>query len=350
MKYIHLTFLFVMASIFSFSDGVNMESQHESDINQNSNINDDDGLYAEIKTNKGDILIFLEYEKVPMTVANFVGLAEGIIDNNQKDKGIPYYDGLRFHRVIADFMIQGGCPSGTGMGDPGYKFPDEFHPDLTHSGPGIISMANSGPNTNGSQFFITHKETAWLDNKHSVFGYVVKGQDVVDAIAQNDAIISVKIIRIGKKAEKFNVLKSFIDGQSEFNALEAEKKKIMQDKLNELSKGAKKTDSGLMYTIEKEGSGQKANSGDLVSVHYSGYLVDGTKFDSSYDRGTPIDFVLGEGRVIKGWDEGIALLKVGSKAKFIIPPDLGYGSRDVGNGLIPANSILIFDVELMEVK
>ena len=350
MKYIHLTFLFVMTSIFSFSDGVNMESQHESDINQNSNINDDDGLYAEIKTNKGDILIFLEYEKVPMTVANFVGLAEGIIDNNQKDKGIPYYDGLKFHRVIADFMIQGGCPSGTGMGDPGYKFPDEFHPDLTHSGPGIISMANSGPNTNGSQFFITHKETAWLDNKHSVFGYVVKGQDVVDAIAQNDAIISVKIIRIGKKAEKFNVLKSFFDGQSEFNALEAEKKKIMQDKLNELSKGAKKTDSGLMYTIEKEGSGQKANSGDLVSVHYSGYLVDGTKFDSSYDRGTPIDFVLGEGRVIKGWDEGIALLKVGSKAKFIIPPDLGYGSRDVGNGLIPANSILIFDVELMEVK
>jgi len=338
-----------MTSIFSFSDDVNMDSHHESDVRQNSSINQEDGLYAEIKTSKGDILILLEYEKVPMTVANFIGLAQGIIDNDKKGKGDPYYDGLKFHRVIADFMIQGGCPSGTGTGDPGYKFPDEFHPDLTHSGPGILSMANSGPNTNGSQFFITHKETPWLDNKHSVFGHVVKGQDVVDAIAQNDVIISIDIVRVGKDAEKFNVLKSFIDGQAEFKAMESEKIKKMQDQLNDLSKGAKKTDSGLMYIMQKEGSGEQAKSGDLVSVHYTGYLIDETKFDSSVDRGTPIDFVLGQGRVIQGWDEGIALLKVGSKAKFIIPPDLGYGERGYPP-VIPGNSILIFEVELVEIK
>ena len=349
MKYIYLSFCFIMTSIFSFSDNVNTDSHYQSNLNHNSSINQEDGLYAEIKTSKGDILILLEYEKVPMTVANFIGLAEGTIDNDKKGKGEPYYDGLKFHRVIADFMIQGGCPLGTGTGDAGYKFPDEFHPDLTHSGPGILSMANSGPNTNGSQFFITHKETPWLDNKHSVFGHVVKGQDVVDAIAQNDVIISVNILRIGKDAEKFNVLKSFIDGQADFKELEAEKIKKMQDQLNDLSKGAKKTGSGLMYIMEKEGSGEQAKSGDLVSVHYSGYLIDGTKFDSSVDRGTPIDFVLGQGRVIQGWDEGIALLKVGSKVKFIIPPDLGYGERGYPP-VIPGNSILIFEVELVEIK
>ena len=350
MKYIYLSFCFIMASFFSFSNDLDMNSNHESNINQHSSTELDEGLYAKIKTSKGDILLFLDYKKVPMTVANFVGLAEGVIDNDKMSKGTPYYDGLKFHRVIPDFMIQGGCPLGSGMGDPGYKFPDEFHSELTHSGPGIISMANSGPNTNGSQFFITHKETPWLDGKHSVFGHVVSGQDVVDAITQNDEIISIDIIRVGKEAEGFNTLKSFIDGQAEFKEKEAQKLKEIQDELNKLSKGAKKTDSGLMYIIQKEGSGQKANSGDNVSVHYSGYLLDGTKFDSSYDRGQPIQFVLGQGRVIKGWDEGIALLKVGSKAKFIIPPNLGYGSRDVGNGLIPANSILIFEVELVGIN
>jgi len=363
-----------MTSIFSFSDGVNMESQHESDVNQNSSINQEDGLYAEIKTSKGDILILLEYEKAPMTVANFIGLAEGNIDNISKGKGEPYYDGLIFHRVIAGFMIQGGCPSGTGMGDPGYKFPDEFNPDLTHSGPGIISMANSGPNTNGSQFFITHASVNQLDNKHSVFGKVVSGMEVVFSIAdvekgRNDkplediVIQKVNIIRVGKEAKDFDVLQSFINGQQQFENYKSfaspikeirdqilAKEKENQDKLNELAKGSKKTDSGLMYIIQEEGSGQYPNVGDVVNVHYNGYLVDGTKFDSSYDRGTVFSFVLGQGRVIQGWDEGVALLKVGSKAKFIIPPDLGYGSRVVGNGLIPANSILIFEVELIEIQ
>ena len=168
-----------------------------------------DGLYALIETNKGNILLFLEHEKTPLTVANFVGLAEGKIPNNKKAAGEPYYDSIKFHRVIKDFMIQGGDPTGTGSGDPGYKFKDEFHPDLKHDKAGILSMANAGPGTNGSQFFITHKDTPWLDNRHSVFGHVVKGQEVVNAIEQGDVIKHIHIIRKGSSAKDFDALATF---------------------------------------------------------------------------------------------------------------------------------------------
>ena len=315
----------------------------------NTNNLNKEGMYAKIKTNKGDIMLELEFEKTPLTVANFVGLAEGKIKNNKKEVGEPYYDGLKFHRVIADFMIQGGCPDGNGMGGPGYQFPDEIHPDLKHSGPGILSMANAGPGTNGSQFFITHKETPWLDGKHTVFGKVTEGQDVVDAIAQDDKIIEIDIIRKGENAKKFDSKAIFDKELEKLEKQAAEKAKKAKEAIDELKKGAKVTSSGLAYKIIKKGTGAKAEAGKTVSVHYTGKLSNGTKFDSSYDRNQPIEFELGRGRVIKGWDEGISLLNVGSKATFIIPPDLAYGARGAG-GVIPPNATLIFDVELVEIK
>ena len=186
---------------------------------------------------KGDILIELEFEKTPMTVANFVGLAEGTIENTAKDLGQPYFDGLKFHRVIKDFMVQGGDPTGTGRGGPGYKFADEFHPNLKHDKPGILSMANSGPGSNGSQFFITHKETPWLDNKHSVFGHVIEGQDIVNAIEQDDIMQNIIILRDGDAAENFDAAQIFKDQQQKAKELAERKIQEQEKALEELTKG-----------------------------------------------------------------------------------------------------------------
>ena len=308
-----------------------------------------EGLYAKFNTSKGKILVNLEFEKTPGTVGNFVALAEGNLENAVKPQGTPYYNELKFHRVIADFMIQGGCPQGTGTGNPGYSFDDEFHTDLKHNKPGILSMANSGPATNGSQFFITHVETPWLDNKHTVFGNVIEGQDIVDAIEQNDSLETLEIIRVGASAEAFNAIEAFRTFEGARAEREAAELKAQEDELNNVSEGFDKTDSGLRYKIIQEGNGKKANKGATVSVHYKGQLLDGTEFDSSYKRKQPIDFAIGVGQVIAGWDEGIQLLKVGDKARMVIPSNLAYGSRGAG-GVIPPNAPLIFDVELMDVK
>jgi FKBP-type peptidyl-prolyl cis-trans isomerase len=266
-----------------------------------------------------------------------------------KPQGKPYYDGLKFHRVIPDFMIQGGCPLGTGTGSPGYSFEDEFHAELKHNAPGILSMANSGPASNGSQFFITHVATPWLDNKHTVFGNVIEGQDVVDAVAQNDILVSIEIIRVGEQAEKFNAVESFRVFEGSRAKREAEAKKRQQEEMDKIAGGYDETPSGLRYKILQEGNGRKAEKGTMVSVHYKGQLLDGQVFDSSYQRKQPIDFTIGIGQVISGWDEGIQLLKVGDKARFIIPSNLAYGSTGAG-GVIPPDATLIFDVELMDVK
>ena len=300
----------------------------------------EEGIYAQIHTAKGDILLRLTYEKTPATVANFVALAEGKMKNSAKPIGVPFYDGLKFHRVIADFMIQGGCPQGTGTGTPGYRFDDEFHPDLKHDRPGILSMANAGANTNGSQFFITHRPTPHLDNKHTVFGYVVEGQKVVDTISQNDKIESVKIIRVGKKAEEWDALAAF----EKFNA----EKRKQQEALAQLTEGFEKTASGLYYKITEKGNGKKPKKGDQVAVHYTGMLLDGKVFDSSLYRGQPLNFAVGIGQVIEGWDEGILLLNERDKARLVIPSDLAYGSQGAG-GVIPPNAALVFDVELVRV-
>ena len=308
-----------------------------------------DGMYAEMETSRGTILLELEFEKTPMTVANFVGLAEGTINNTKGDG--PYYDGLKFHRVIDDFMIQGGCPLGTGTGDPGYKFPDEFDSSLRHSGPGTLSMANSGPGTNGSQFFITHVATDWLDDKHTVFGHVVEGQDVVDSIKQGDTIKTVTIIRKGDAAEAFEAdqeaFDTLVDG-----AAAAAKAKLEEARKAELDfiaanwPGATETESGLRYIVETEGDGGNSpKMGTSVTTHYTGTLLDGTKFDSSVDRGEPATFKIGQ--VIQGWNEALMDMSRGEKRTLIIPPELGYGERGYP-GVIPPNAYLVFEVELID--
>ena len=312
-----------------------------------------EGLYAEIKTDRGIILLELYYKRAPLTVANFAGLATGTMETNSR-KGQKFYDGLIFHRVIPDFMIQGGDPEGTGRGGPGYRFPDEFHPDLKHDGPGVLSMANSGPGTNGSQFFITHKATPWLDFKHTVFGRVVKGQTVVDTVEQGDRMQTVTIIARGKDAASFQV------GQAGFDAVlnkkSADKKALLKTEMATFEKemlaknpDAVKTDSGLMYVPIKPGSGPAAAKGARVSVHYTGVLANGKKFDSSRDRGRPFRFSLGAGEVIPGWDIGIAGMKKGEIRRLLIPYHLAYGERGYP-GVIPPKATLIFDVELVDFK
>lgn len=306
------------------------------------------GIYAKFKTPKGDILVQLEHEKTPGTVGNFVALAEGNLENSSKEQGTPYYDGLKFHRVIPDFMIQGGCPQGTGTGNPGYKFDDEFHPELKHDAPGKLAMANSGPATNGSQFYITHVPTPWLDGKHTVFGTVIEGQEVVDAVAQGDEM-SVEIIRVGNEAEDFNAVEAFRTFEGAREKREAEAKAAQKAMLDKVAAGYDETESGLRYKVLQQGDGKQATKGAKVSVHYKGQLLDGTVFDSSYKRKQPIDFNVGVGQVISGWDEGIQLLKVGDKARLVIPSNLAYGAAGAG-GVIPPNATLIFDVELMAVN
>jgi len=306
------------------------------------------GIFAKFTTPKGEILVKLEHEKAPGTVGNFVALAEGNLENSAKSQGTPYYDGLKFHRVIPEFMVQGGCPQGTGTGNPGYKFDDEFHPDLKHDAPGKLAMANSGPATNGSQFYITHVPTPWLDGKHTVFGTVIDSQDIVDAVAQGDDM-KVEIIRVGADAEAFNAIEAFRTFEGSREKREAEVKAKQKSLLDSVAAGYEETKSGLRYQILQKGTGKQATKGANVSVHYKGQLLDGTVFDSSYKRKEPIDFAIGVGQVIAGWDEGIQLLKVGDKARFVIPSHLAYGESGAG-GAIPPNATLIFDVELMNVK
>lgn len=333
----------------------------------------EEGLFAEVITSKGTILLQLEFEKTPITVANFVSLAEGkntMVD--QKLKGKPFYDGLKFHRVIPNFMIQGGDPDGNGSGGPGYKFEDEIVPELKHDKAGILSMANSGPKTNGSQFFITHKETPWLDGKHTVFGHVVTGQEIVDKIAQNDIIEKINIIRKGKAAKKFKAEKIFDNYFKEKEKKEkAEKERlalVIKEKntyFNTQKQSALELASGLKYVITHSAEGPKTEDGTQVYIHYAGYFEDGTLFDSSYEEVSksygkfdpnrakqngyaPFPFKYGSKvGLIPGFLEGVHLLKTGDKAVLFIPYNLGYGEKGAG-GVIPPNTNLIFEIELLD--
>ena len=331
-----------------------------------------EGLYADIETAKGNMIVKLEFEKVPNTVANFVTLAEGKNPFvSEEFKGKPFYDGLKFHRVISDFMIQGGDPNGDGSGGPGYKFKDEFHPDLKHSKGGILSMANAGPGTNGSEFFITHKETPWLDNVHSVFGEVVEGSDIVNAIEGDDILEKVTIIRIGNDAKKFDAVKTFKNyfskvskeqKEEEAKALALAENKVKE--INALKVNGIKTASGLIYQIVETGSDKKPDANSKVLINYSGFLENGMQFDTTSEEsakqfGTynpnkaaqngyaPYPAMMNNLQFIDGFVEGIKLLNFGGKAKLFIPYNLAYGEQGAG-GIIPPNANIIFEIELLE--
>ena len=318
-----------------------------------------DGLFARITTNRGDIVVRLEYQRAPLTVCNFVALAEGRMN---AARGRRYYDGLTFHRVISrangdgqDFMIQGGCPQGNGRGGPGYNFPDEIDPALKHDKPGILSMANAGPGTNGSQFFITIVPTPHLDGRHTVFGQVVQGQNIVNTIRQGDRIERVTIVRNGSAANAFRADQENFDrllNQTETAAANRLQEQRNADiaQINSKYPNATLTPSGIRYIIEKQGTGGKPASGSTVRVNYVGSLLSGTVFDRSDLRGAPIEFQAGTGRVIQGWDETVMDMRIGEKRIVIIPPELAYGDRAVGDGLIPANSFLVFEMELVSIR
>jgi cyclophilin family peptidyl-prolyl cis-trans isomerase len=343
-----------------------------------------DGLYAEIETNKGNIVVALDFKKAPVTVANFVSLAEGKNTFvSDQFKGKPFFDGLKFHRVIKDFMIQGGDPLGDGSGDTGYKFRDEITDERFDKG-GQLAMANSGPGTNSSQFFITHVPTEWLEGKHTIFGHVVeKGMDVVNAIEQNDDIKKVTIIRKGEAAKKFDAIKVFTDffkneaeNLKKQEAINAENQRLYDAKykavkeakvayFENMKKAATKLRSGLSYKIITKGKGKKPSPGAMMFIHYAGFLENGELFDTSiaevatafgkFDEQRaaarqymPITFEAGrKDGMIPGFVEGLEQLSFGDKALLFIPSNLAYGPQGAG-GVIPPNANIVFEVEMLE--
>ncbi len=314
-----------------------------------------DGIYASVKTDKGtELLLRLDYENTPMTVGNFVALAEGTMKGELDTAfaGKKYYDGLVFHRVIRGFMIQGGDPTGTGAGGPGYEFPNETSDSIKHR-PGVIAMANAGPDTNGSQFYITEAETPWLDGNYTVFGCLVNPEDVskVSTVEQGDRIKEVKIIRRGEKAADWDAYKAFSENKP---LVEARNKAIAEEKAAAVKAAvdakfadATVTESGLKVLVTEKGKGRRYKAGEQATVHYTGTLEDGTIFDSSVAHGKPFTFTLGRGEVIKGWDEAVAMLPIGTKATVYLPSDLAYGQRGAA-GVIPPGANLIFDIEILE--
>lgn len=312
-----------------------------------------EGLFAVLTTEKGEIILELFYKETPMTVANFVGLAEGTLD---AAKGKPFYNGLKFHRVISkangdgqDFMIQGGDPKGNGTGGPGYKFPDEFVDNLVFDKPGKLAMANSGADTNGSQFFITIVPTEWLDHKHTIFGQVISGQNVVNKVQQDHTIKSIKIIRMGADAENFKPT------QAIFDKLVAEQKKKIEDekeaKMAQVIADCNKTANGIYWKTLKKGNGKKVGKGKSVTAEYKGYLVDGTLFDASkefHPQGhEPLEFTTGAGQMIAGFDEMVQDMEYGETRHMVLPPELAYGSRGYP-GVIPGNAYICFDVKVVK--
>ena len=395
-KVLFLLFFGISTSIYSQKTKKVVATKKPVATVQKLNPTANEGIFAEFETTKGKIVVVLEYKKTPITVANFVSLIEGTnpFVTDEKLKGKPFYNGLKFHRVIKDFMIQGGDPAGNGSGGCGYSFKDEFVPELKHDKGGILSMANSGPATNSSQFFITHKDTPWLDGKHTIFGHVVKGMDVVNAIVQDDVILKVTVSKVGAEAKKFDAPRVFSDYyankagddakqaaiQAEARAkqavIDAEARKVYDEKYGSVKAAkvaelaviratATKSETGLEYAFIKKGAGVKPADGANIFIHYAGYLEDGTLFDSSYEEVNktygkfdqnranqngyqPFPFQYGKkDGLIPGFIEGLNAMAIGDKAVVFIPSKLGYGERGAGN-VIPPNANITFEIELLE--
>ena len=346
-----------------------------------------DGLYADIQTNHGDMLAELYYKATPGTVANFVSLAEGtntyVADSL---KGKRYYDGTKSHRVIKNFMLQAGDRTATGMGDPGYKFADEFVDTLTFTKKGQLAMANSGPATNGSQFFITEKATEWLNFRHTIFGQVIQGEDVISKITdeqtseedsrpKNPVIIKkVEIIRVGKDAQKWDAPKVFDAFMKEQNAkaqkLESQKEKNLALMAEQEAKAVAQP-SGIKILKLKEGNGVKPQIGSDVLVNYAGFLrATGDLFDTNiaeiakendaYDAARAADPQYGyipyawkyspEVGLIAGFKEALLSMKVGDRIRVFIPSALAYGKQGFGNGVIPPDADLMFEIEIVDAQ
>ena len=395
-KVLFLLFFGITTSIYSQKTKKVVATKKPIATAQKSTVAANEGIFAEFETTKGKIVVVLEYKKTPITVANFVSLIEGTntFITDEKLKGKPFYNGLKFHRVIKDFMIQGGDPAGNGSGGCGYSFKDEFIPEMKFDKGGILAMANSGPATNSSQFFITHKDTPWLNGKHTIFGHVVSGMDVVNAIVQDDVMLKVSISRKGAEAKKFDAPKVFANyyankagedaklsaAQAEERAkqaaIDAEAKKaydvkygpVKAAKVAELAvirATATKSETGLEYKIIQKGAGVKPADGANVFIHYAGYLEDGTLFDSSYEEVNkvcgkfdqnrasqngyqPFPFQYGKkDGLIPGFIEAVNAMALNDKLVAFIPSKLAYGERGAGN-VIPPNANIIFEIELLE--
>jgi len=346
-----------------------------------------EGLYADIQTNHGDMLAELYYKATPGTVANFVSLAEGtntyVADSL---KGKHYYDGTKSHRVIKDFMLQAGDRTATGEGDPGYKFADEFVDTLRYTRKGQLGMANSGPATNGSQFFITEVATDWLNFRHTIFGQVIQGEDVISKITdeqtskedsrpKNPVIIKkIEIIRVGKDAQKWDAPKVFDAFMKEQNAkaqkLESQNEKNLALMAEQEAKAVAQP-SGIKILKLKEGNGRKPQIGSNVLVNYAGFLrATGDLFDTNiaeiakendaYDAARAADPQYGyipyawkyspEEGLIAGFKEALLSMKVGDRVRVFIPSALAYGKEGFGNGVIPPDADLVFEIEIVDAE
>jgi peptidylprolyl isomerase len=304
-----------------------------------------DGIYGKFITNKGEIVVKLEYTKNPMTVANFIGLAEGTIKNASFPAGVPFYNGSVWHRVVPGHVIQGGspvvdkAPQNEDVSATGYVIPNEIS-DLSHNRAGMLGMANSGPHTNTCQYYITLADRSYLDGNYTVFGEVVSGMDVVNNIVQGDTTYSIVIERTGRAARKFKVndkiFKTLVDKQwKNVKEQESERKAADEKFINGNYPGLTDFTDGIRYKILKEGTGNKPTKGSELTVSYTGRLISGTTFASTAEFGKPLwnqepaEFFVpaGEVLIMKGLDMILSDMKSGEKRLVVIPPEMAFGNN-----------------------